>query len=225
VQRVGDGVGWCEHCRLHVHDLSAGTELEARALLRTHGRQRLCASYRTDDDGAIVFRETARRWASASAIALLVACAGHAPIDEAPELVCRDADGREQHCPAPVEPVPTIPPAAPEPEAKAAASGAGVPIQHELGGSFGVDDEDVWGGIVGQEAAGSSTGGSRRVRRSAKPSPAKPSAAKPSATDVDGRALADSLWEGKSSRPRGPLGRGGIVCQGDCAPGEEPQGL
>ncbi len=177
---VADGIGWCEQCRLHVHDLSAGTELEARALLRAHGRSRLCVSYGTRADGTIVFRERARSVAIAATIALLVACTGHAPIDVAPEQVCRDADGRERLCPAPVEPALPVRPAVVEPPRPAppapreAAYGGEVigilappddPIVGAL--SYDGDDEDVWAGLAAEPAA-AKRAKSRRARRSAR---------------------------------------------------------
>ena len=85
--RIEDRKRYCERCREHVHDLSALTEPEARALLRS--RTDMCVSYELHADGTIRFAEPAfvvpiarlRRVRSAVAplglAAALAACAPH----------------------------------------------------------------------------------------------------------------------------------------------------
>lgn len=83
---------FCTHCRKHVHDLSALSEHEAHALLRTQGR--LCVQYRTDAAGYILFqpeggevRPARPRAGHASAVsvaaaaAVLAACEPAQPVD------------------------------------------------------------------------------------------------------------------------------------------------
>jgi hypothetical protein len=155
---VAAGIGWCEHCRLHVHDLSATTELEARLLVRANGPGQLCVAYRTRADGTIAFREQARQFAFSLAIGLLVACTGHAPIDVAPEL------------PPPVPP----PPAAVGLETpRTAVFGGRMPqlIRGDtdpFAGSVGEADEDVWGEVRRGDPTvprATATPRSRRARR------------------------------------------------------------
>jgi len=82
---------FCESCEKHVHDLSAGTETEARRILDDANGGRICVRYAKRPDGTIRFR------AAAAAIALSLAA-------------CSAAEGTSD----PVEPnaanVPTPPP-------------------------------------------------------------------------------------------------------------------
>lgn len=57
---------FCQHCQLHVHDLSAMTAVEASALRPTNGR--LCVNYFADRTGAPITRD--RRWRLALARAM-----------------------------------------------------------------------------------------------------------------------------------------------------------
>jgi len=62
----------CGQCDRHVHDLSAHTELEARALLASG--QRLCVRYRSSAAGRILFRAPQRKYLPLLAGAALAGC-------------------------------------------------------------------------------------------------------------------------------------------------------
>ncbi len=47
---------FCDRCTKHVHDLSALTEPEARAVLASAGTERICVRYRVDGSGVLKFR-------------------------------------------------------------------------------------------------------------------------------------------------------------------------
>jgi hypothetical protein len=65
---------FCGKCNKQVHDLSARTEAEARALFREAGGARLCVRFARDGAGAVRFR------AATAAVALsLAACSAAAP--------------------------------------------------------------------------------------------------------------------------------------------------
>ena len=113
---------FCDECELHVHDLSAMTKREARAVLASEG---LCIRYLYDQHGAVVFSDDARLVApsalvrakrfvqGAMAVALpmtLTACIGAAPsrsamLAPAPTATARStapvaapAGGRRRRC-------------------------------------------------------------------------------------------------------------------------------
>ena len=46
---------FCDRCGKHVHDISAGTEEEARELFREAGSARLCVRFTRDVSGAVRF--------------------------------------------------------------------------------------------------------------------------------------------------------------------------
>jgi hypothetical protein len=140
VRPVAQGLGWCEHCRRHVHDLSATTELEARAHMRAAAGERTCIVLRTHADGTLAFRDPERAWTRAAmhatvalAILTLVACTAHG-VEGA---TCRGGDGAERICPERVErsapalpgppPPPRLVPFGPFPEGKGTVS-AGVSV-------------------------------------------------------------------------------------------------
>jgi hypothetical protein len=77
---------FCGHCQKHVHDLSAMTEGEARALLTERSGSSLCVSYASDANGRIRFRPPRRapgRLPVLAGGALLAACAPGAHDDVA----------------------------------------------------------------------------------------------------------------------------------------------
>lgn len=77
---------FCRHCRKHVHDLSAVTEREARALLSERSGSDLCVSYASDAEGRILFRPPRRAAGGLPVLAggaLLAACAPQAHDDVA----------------------------------------------------------------------------------------------------------------------------------------------
>jgi hypothetical protein len=73
--RGDDKTRFCDTCGKHVHDLSAGTEAEARALFRE--TERPCVRYTRDASGGVRFKA-----AALAAAASLAACS--APVAEAP---------------------------------------------------------------------------------------------------------------------------------------------
>ncbi|MGH7329974.1 MAG: hypothetical protein ACREJX_16635 [Polyangiaceae bacterium] len=50
---------FCESCDKHVHDLSAGTEEEARELLRANQGRRICVRFAKNENGSLRFRAAA----------------------------------------------------------------------------------------------------------------------------------------------------------------------
>jgi hypothetical protein len=111
---------FCESCQKHVHDLSAMTRDEARAVLASPPVEGLCVRYLHDAHGDIVFRQgpiaptllvRAKRLATAAAAAALplamAACAGNATTGSPPPMMGAVA------CPAP--PMPSASAVAPEP--------------------------------------------------------------------------------------------------------------
>jgi hypothetical protein len=66
---------FCETCNKHVHDLSAGTEEEARALFEKNRGERLCVRFAKDTFGNVRFR------GAAIAAALSLAACGSTPVD------------------------------------------------------------------------------------------------------------------------------------------------
>lgn len=75
--RAGGRQRWCDGCARIVHDLSAHSEAEARALLRDASEQ-LCVAYRVDAGGQVQFgrRTLLDRVGAAVASAALLATAG-----------------------------------------------------------------------------------------------------------------------------------------------------
>jgi len=56
-EMCGEGATrYCEKCQKPVHDLSASTEPQARALLREHAGKRLCVRYAKDATGRLRFK-------------------------------------------------------------------------------------------------------------------------------------------------------------------------
>jgi hypothetical protein len=86
--KAGDRGRYCDACKKTVHDLSAMTRSEARALLESPPTEGLCVRYIHDVHGAIAFRDTVpatrlvrarRALAAVAAMALpmsLAACMG-----------------------------------------------------------------------------------------------------------------------------------------------------
>jgi|GEM_PF-2229514 len=94
---------FCGKCEKHVHDLSAMTEPEARALLRAHGSQDLCVRYRYGADGRVRFRPRPRTMAFVAVLSFaMAACTPYLESDalDEPEAawVCRDASGYAIDC-------------------------------------------------------------------------------------------------------------------------------
>lgn len=111
---------FCDRCDKHVHDLSAMTEPEAKALLdgRAPG-QRLCVRYRCGTDGRIAFRPTVLEAAFVALASLAVAaCTSYAEPEalESPDTatLCRDASGFAIDCA--LADAAVIPDGTPEPE-------------------------------------------------------------------------------------------------------------
>ena len=78
-----DRTRFCDKCGEHVHNLSAGTEPEARALFREAAEKKLCVRYARDPNGAIRFRSVAMAAAAAMSLsASLTACS--AQLSDAP---------------------------------------------------------------------------------------------------------------------------------------------
>lgn len=87
---------FCGACKKHVHDLTAMTEGEARALLDAPATEGLCIRYLADDRGRIAFKPdvAASRLRNKSGLTLvalaavaplaLTACMGSAPVRVAP---------------------------------------------------------------------------------------------------------------------------------------------
>jgi hypothetical protein len=103
---------FCERCGTHVNDLSAMTEPEARAFLRSVEGQKVCVRYRVGSNGELRFAAPPPMVGAGVIVAaagLLAACAGW----EAPETmtlpdteVCRDQAGWVIEC---EDAEPTIP--------------------------------------------------------------------------------------------------------------------
>jgi hypothetical protein len=99
MNREGEARRFCEVCTKHVHDLSALTEGEARAVLAEESAKgRVCVRYRADQDGNIKFRQetvsapTPGFWrmtmaAAGLGLALLTGCTDSQP-DEVLEDRC-----------------------------------------------------------------------------------------------------------------------------------------
>ncbi len=81
-----DRTRFCDKCKKHVHDLSARTEVEARALFDTARSTKLCVRYAKDASGSIRFRAVA-----VAAAVSLTACSSAMPA--APEPVTAATEG------------------------------------------------------------------------------------------------------------------------------------
>lgn len=68
---------FCASCDKHVHDLSAGTEEEARTLLAANQGRRICVRFARDASGGVRFRTATAVAAIAVAVAVS-GCASHA---------------------------------------------------------------------------------------------------------------------------------------------------
>lgn len=113
---------FCGECKKHVHDLSAMTENEARALLSGPTTEGLCVRTFTDARGELVFRPdvpVSRLFRSATSVAALRAMAVVAPLSLTACMGARQfeppANAAPQHY---VEPA--RPPAQPSPSASTA---------------------------------------------------------------------------------------------------------
>lgn len=123
--RGGTRTRFCESCQHHVHDLSALTQREARALLERSATEALCIRYEVDEDGLLLLSEEPgehprmsrqleglRRLAAASLVAAPLLLAACEPLPEqtaeaqAP-LIIRDGQ------PVTLSPGAAAPPAAP----------------------------------------------------------------------------------------------------------------
>ena len=71
----GDAKRFCASCDKHVHDLSAGTEEEARALFAANRGERVCVRFKKDGAGNVRFR------GAAMAAALSLAACGSNAVD------------------------------------------------------------------------------------------------------------------------------------------------
>jgi hypothetical protein len=71
----GESKRFCSSCDKHVHDLSAGTEEEARALFAANRDRRVCVRFAKDGAGNVRFR------AAAMAAALSLAACGSNSVD------------------------------------------------------------------------------------------------------------------------------------------------
>ena len=71
----GESKRFCASCDKHVHDLSAGTEEDARALFAANRGQRVCVRFAKDAAGNVRFR------AAAMATALSLAACGSNPVE------------------------------------------------------------------------------------------------------------------------------------------------
>lgn len=111
MRRDGDG-RFCGQCGTHVNDLSAMTEPEARAFLRSVEGQKVCVRYRVGSDGELRFAAPPPMVGAGILVAaagLMAACASW----EAPETMtlpdtelCRDHAGWVTEC---EDAEPTIP--------------------------------------------------------------------------------------------------------------------
>lgn len=61
---------FCDSCEKHVHDLSAGTEEEARELLAANQGNRICVRFTHEASGTVRFRAAATVAAVAAAVAV-----------------------------------------------------------------------------------------------------------------------------------------------------------
>lgn len=113
--RIEDRKRYCERCREHVHDLSALSESEARALLRS--RTDMCVSYELHADGTIRFAGPAsvvpvsrlRRVSAAVApLGLATALAACAPHDN-PDVPKIDVAAEESVAPRSLAVIPEGP--------------------------------------------------------------------------------------------------------------------
>ncbi|MCB9679727.1 MAG: hypothetical protein H6737_31765 [Alphaproteobacteria bacterium] len=106
---------FCDHCEKHVHDLSALTEEEGRALLATPG---VCARFKTDAVGNVRFRDSMPTAAAMVLAAVFAATPAHAGGKAATEpadggwvdwVVDLVAGVALQGEPMPIEPAPELP--------------------------------------------------------------------------------------------------------------------
>ena len=94
---------YCAKCNEHVHDLSAGTEAEARELFRAAGGGRLCVRFVRDAKGAV-------RFGVSLAAALSLASCSAAPLEPQTEVEALDremGDGvpdQDDRCPTDDDP-------------------------------------------------------------------------------------------------------------------------
>jgi hypothetical protein len=108
---VGDDrTRFCSSCGKHVHDLSARTQDDARALLAASRGERICVRFARDTQGAIRFRAVAT---VAAAVALsAVACTTPPKQPAAPHVIEETVDHEmgdmipdaEDRCPDEPEP-------------------------------------------------------------------------------------------------------------------------
>jgi hypothetical protein len=82
---------FCDSCGKHVHDLSARTEEEARALLVAAKGTRICVRYAKDSTGAIRFRAAAVMAAAVS----LASCAHPAQNATQPQTAAAAEEDRD----------------------------------------------------------------------------------------------------------------------------------
>src|SRR5687768_1492297 len=90
--RVSSDTLWCGSCERHVHDLSARTELEARAFVAALGDRTACLRYDVRADGTIAFAPQRASIPLTAALALLAACAGWLPSPAEGSRSCLDPD-------------------------------------------------------------------------------------------------------------------------------------
>jgi hypothetical protein len=97
---------FCDSCSKHVHDISEGTEEEARALFAANSGQRMCVRFAKDGAGNVRFRGAAI--AAAFSLAACGSTAATSPVVEDPSSIDRDmGDGIpdvEDVCPDPPTP-------------------------------------------------------------------------------------------------------------------------
>jgi hypothetical protein len=125
-----DNKRFCDSCRKHVHDLSAMTKEEARAVLASPPVEGLCVRYLHDVHGDIVFQQgpiaptllvRAKRFAmvaAAAALPMAMAACGGGATGSPPPLMGAVA------CPVPPIPTPSASASAIAPEVLIPAMGA-----------------------------------------------------------------------------------------------------
>lgn len=108
----GDGDGRTRHCAIcdeSVHDLSAGTEEEARALFRAAGGKRLCVRFARDAGGAVRFGLAAAAMLSlASCSSAVPETTPSTPLDAVDYDMGDAIPDAVDRCPDPPEPGPSV---------------------------------------------------------------------------------------------------------------------